>query len=162
MPNQVALVPLLQALRRLGINGTFLAVWLAHIGFGMPLAIYILRNYMSTLPKAIIESAKIDGASHFHDVLAADHADVDARRWPRSRSSSSSGSGTTCSSPWSSSAGRQHSRSPSPCTVCSGQQGQGWQLLTAGGVLTIIVPLIVFLSLQRYFVRGMTAGAVKG
>ena len=57
--------PAAQALRRLGLTGTFPAIWLAHIGFGMPLAIYILRNYMSTLPTAIIESAKIDGASHF-------------------------------------------------------------------------------------------------
>ena len=65
VPNQVALVPLLKIYGAIGLNGTFLAVWLAHIGFGMPLAIYILRNYMSSLPKAIIESAKIDGASHF-------------------------------------------------------------------------------------------------
>ena len=65
VPNQVALVPLLKLYGAVGLNGTFPAVWLAHIGFGMPLAIYILRNYMSTLPLAIIESAKIDGASHF-------------------------------------------------------------------------------------------------
>ena len=65
VPNQVALVPLLQLYGELGLNGTFAAAWLAHIGFGMPLAIYILRNYMSSLPKALIESAKIDGASHF-------------------------------------------------------------------------------------------------
>ena len=65
VPTQVALVPLLQIYGDLGLNGTFPAVWLAHIGFGMPLAIYIIRNYMATLPKAIIESAKIDGASHF-------------------------------------------------------------------------------------------------
>ena len=65
VPNQVALVPLLKLYSSLGLNGTFLAVWLAHIGFGMPLAVYILRNYMSSLPRAVIESAKIDGASHF-------------------------------------------------------------------------------------------------
>ena len=65
VPNQVALVPLLKLYSALDINGTFLAVWLAHIGFGMPLAIYILRNYMAGLPRAVIESAKIDGASHF-------------------------------------------------------------------------------------------------
>ena len=65
VPNYVAFVPLLQLYGSVGLNGTFPAVWLAHTGFGMPLAIYILRNYMSTLPKAIIESAKIDGASHF-------------------------------------------------------------------------------------------------
>ena len=65
MPNQVAFVPLLKLYGATGLNGTFLAVWLAHIGFGMPLAVYILRNYMSGLPRAVIESAKIDGASHF-------------------------------------------------------------------------------------------------
>ena len=65
VPTQVALVPLLKIYGPLGLNGTFPAVWLAHIGFGMPLAIYIIRNYMATLPKEVIESAKIDGASHF-------------------------------------------------------------------------------------------------
>jgi len=65
VPTQVALVPLLQIYGDLGLNGTFLALWLAHIGFGMPLAVYIIRNYMATLPKEVIESAKIDGASHF-------------------------------------------------------------------------------------------------
>ena len=65
VPTQVALVPLLRIYGALGINGTFLAIWLVHIGFGMPLAVYIIRNYMATLPKEVIESAKIDGASHF-------------------------------------------------------------------------------------------------
>ena len=65
VPNYVALVPMLKLYGELGINGTFAAAWLAHIGFGMSLAIYILRNYMATLPKTVIESAKIDGASHF-------------------------------------------------------------------------------------------------
>ena len=65
VPNYVALVPMLKLYGQLGINGTFAAAWLAHIGFGMSLAIYILRNYMATLPKTVIESAKIDGASHF-------------------------------------------------------------------------------------------------
>ena len=65
VPNFVALVPLLKAYRDVGIGGTFPAVWLFHIGFGMSLAIYILRNYMSSLPGTVIESAKIDGASHF-------------------------------------------------------------------------------------------------
>ena len=58
-------MPLLKIYGNLGLNGTFPAVWLAHIGFGMSLAIYILRNYMATLPKTVIESAKIDGASHY-------------------------------------------------------------------------------------------------
>ena len=65
VPNYVAFVPMLQIYAKLDMNGTFPAVWLAHVGFGMSLAIYILRNYMATLPKTIIESAKVDGASHF-------------------------------------------------------------------------------------------------
>ncbi len=65
VPNYVAFVPLLQLYGQFDLVGTFPAVWLAHIGFGMSLAIYILRNFMSTLPREVIESAKIDGASHF-------------------------------------------------------------------------------------------------
>jgi len=65
IPIQVALVPLLRLYGSMGINQTYLAIWLVHIGFGMPLAIYILRGYMSHLPRAIIESAKVDGASHY-------------------------------------------------------------------------------------------------
>jgi alpha-glucoside transport system permease protein len=65
VPSQVALVPLLKLYERLGLNGTFLALWLVHIGFGMPLAVVILRNHMSRLPKAVVESAQVDGASHF-------------------------------------------------------------------------------------------------
>ena len=161
-PTQVALVPLLQLYGDSGINGTFLAVWLAHIGFGMPLAIYILRNYMATLPREVIESAKIDGASHFQTFwrLILPMSTPGARlvrdlpvplgleRPARSR--------------WSSSGPARTSRSPIALTQLLGQQGQGWQLLTAGGLFTMIVPLIVFLSLQRYFVRGLTAGSVKG
>ena len=65
VPTQVALVRCCGSTATLGINGTFPAIWLAHIGFGMPLAVYIIRNYMATLPREVIESAKIDGASHF-------------------------------------------------------------------------------------------------
>ena len=65
VPLQMALIPLLKLYTSLSMNGTFLAVWLAHTGFGLPLAIYLLRNYMGTLPSSTIESAKIDGASHF-------------------------------------------------------------------------------------------------
>jgi len=161
VPNQVALVPLLQIYGSLGWNGTFPAVWLAHIGFGMPLALYILRNYMSTLPRELIESAKIDGASHFTTfwrlivplsvpVLAS--FAIFQFLWV-----------------WNDLLVALLFIGPGenePMTVnlagLQGQQGQGWQLITAGGFLTMLVPLIVFLSLQRFFVRGMTAGSVKG
>jgi len=65
VPSQVALVPLLKLYDMVGLNGTFVAVWLVHVGFGMPLAVVILRNHMWRLPRAVIESAQIDGASHF-------------------------------------------------------------------------------------------------
>ena len=161
VPNQVALVPLLRLYGDLGIIGTFPAVWLAHIGFGMPLAIFILRNYMASLPISLIESAKIDGASHF------------ATFWrlivPLSVPALASFAIFQFLWVWNDllvaliflGPGRNE-----PMTVnlagLIGQQGQGWQLITAGGFFTMAIPLLVFLSLQRYFVRGMTAGSVKG
>ena len=161
VPTQVALVPLLQIYGALGLNGTFLAIWLAHIGFGMPLAVYIIRNYMATLPKEVIESAKIDGASHFQTfwrlilpmstpVLASFAIFQFLWVWNDLLNALVFiGSGDN-----------------KPLTdrarAAARAQGQGWQLVTAGGLFTMIVPIIVFLSLQRYFVRGMTAGSVKG
>jgi alpha-glucoside transport system permease protein len=159
VPSQVALVPLLRFYGALGINGTLPAVWLTHIGFGMPLAIYIIRNYMATLPKEVIESAKIDGASHFQTfwrlilpmstpVLASFAIFQFLWVWNDLLNA------------------LVFAGSNAPLTVSLnrllGQQGQGWQLITAGGLFTMIVPIIVFFSLQRYFVRGLTAGSVKG
>ncbi|MGY1618044.1 carbohydrate ABC transporter permease [Geodermatophilus sp. SYSU D00691] len=161
VPTQVALVPLLKIYGDLGINGTFLAIWLAHIGFGMPLAVYIIRNYMATLPKEVIESAKIDGASHFQTF------------WrlilPMSTPVLASFAIFQFLWVWNDLLNALVFVGPGgnqPLTIALvqllGQQGQGWQLLTAGGLFTMIVPIIVFLSLQRYFVRGLTAGSVKG
>jgi alpha-glucoside transport system permease protein len=159
VPTQVALVPLLKFYGSIGINGTLPAVWLTHIGFGMPLAVYIIRNYMSTLPKEVIESAKIDGASHFQTfwrlilpmstpVLASFAIFQFLWVWNDLLNA------------------LVFSGQNAPLTVALnrllGEQGQGWQLLTAGGLFTMIVPIVVFLSLQRYFVRGLTAGSVKG
>ena len=161
VPNYVSFVPILKLYKELGLNGTFPAVWLAHIGFGMSLAIYILRNYMATLPKTIIESAKIDGASHYQtffrlvlpmSVPALAAFAIFQFLWV-----------------WNDLLVALVFIGPGenePVTVglthLKTQLGQGWELTTAGGFLTMIVPILVFLSLQRYFVRGMTAGAVKG
>ncbi|PZF90106.1 carbohydrate ABC transporter permease [Micromonospora deserti] len=161
VPNQVALVPLLKLYGQMGINQTFLAVWLTHIGFGMPLAVYILRNYMSSLPGAVIESAKIDGASHFTtfwrlivpmSVPAIASFAIFQFLWV-----------------WNDLLialiflGRGEN---TVLTVAlqglQGQTGQGRELIPAAGFVTIVVPVLVFLSLQRYFIRGMTTGAVKG
>ncbi len=161
VPSQVALVPLLRLYGQLGITGTFAAVWGAHIGFGMSLAIYLLRNFMATLPKEILESAKMDGASHFTtfwrlivpmSVPALASFAIFQFLWVWNDLLISLifiGPGPN---------------EPLTLALVSllGRQGQGWQLLTAGGMITMIVPIIVFLALQRYFVRGLTAGSVKG
>ncbi len=159
IPNQSAFVPLFRLFGQLGINGTFLAVWLVHIGFGMPLAVYILRNYMGTLPKAVIESAKIDGASHFTTF------------WkliiPMSYPALASFAIFQFLWVWNDLFVALIFLQGEPVMTVAlkalmGQQGQGYALLTAGTFLTMLLPLVVFVSLQRYFIRGMTSGAVKG
>ncbi len=161
VPNQVALVPLLQLYGATGLTGTFLAVWLAHIGFGMPLAVYILRNYMSTLPKAIIESAKIDGASHFTTFWRL--------IMPMSVPALASFAIFQFLWVWNDLLVALLFLGRGDNTILTvalqgmyGNTGQGIELIPSAGFVTIVVPLIVFLSLQRFFIRGMTAGAVKG
>ncbi|MGN9842131.1 carbohydrate ABC transporter permease [Nonomuraea sp. H19] len=161
VPNYVALVPILQLYGDFRLTGTFPAAWLAHIGFGMSLAIYILRNYMATLPKAVLESARIDGASHFTmfwrlimpmSVPALASFAIFQFLWV-----------------WNDLLVALVFIGPGenqPITVAVqaliGQQGQGWQLVTAGGFISMVVPIFFFLALQRFFVRGLTAGSVKG
>lgn len=161
VPNYVALVPMLKIYGQLGISGTFPAVWLAHIGFGMSLAIYILRNYMATLPREVIESAKIDGASHYQTFYRL--------ILPMSVPALASFAIFQFLWVWNDLLVALVFIGPGenePITVATthllGQQGQGWNLVTAGGIFSMIVPIIVFLALQRYFVRGLTAGSVKG
>jgi alpha-glucoside transport system permease protein len=162
VPLQVALVPLLRIYSSLGITGTFLAVWLAHTAFGMPLAVYLFRNYMGSLPREVIESAKVDGAGHFQtfwrliiplSVPALAAYAIFQFLWV-----------------WNDLLVALVFLGGSPdvqvvtlnLRSLLGSQGQAWHLLTAGAFITMIVPLIVFFSLQRYFVRGLTAGSVKG
>jgi alpha-glucoside transport system permease protein len=161
VPNFVAMVPLLKIYGQLGLTGKFPAVWLAHIGFGMSLAIYLLRNYMATLPKSIVESAKVDGASHyatFYRLVLPMSVPVLASfaifqfLWV-----------------WNDLLVALVFIGPGPnepitvaVTNLLGSQGQNWNLVTAGGIFSMILPIIVFLSLQRFFVRGLTAGSVKG
>jgi alpha-glucoside transport system permease protein len=162
VPLQVAFIPLLKVYGGLGLNGTFLAVWLAHAAFGMPLAVYLFRNYMGSLPREVIESAKVDGATHFSTfwrlivplsvpVLAA--YTIFQFLWV-----------------WNDLLvaliflGGQKRVEVVTLNLANlvGSQGQAWHLLTAGAFITMVVPMIVFFSLQRYFVRGLTAGSVKG
>jgi alpha-glucoside transport system permease protein len=161
VPLQVAIVPLFKIFGDLGLTGTFASVWLAHAGFGMPLAIFILRGYMATLPRTIIESAKIDGATHFQtfwrlivpmSVPALASFAIFQFLWT-----------------WNDLLVALIFLGPGEREVLTvqvagliGAQQQGWQLLTAGAFVSMTIPLLVFLSLQRYFVRGLTAGSVKG
>ncbi|WP_084959326.1 carbohydrate ABC transporter permease [Thermoactinospora rubra] len=161
VPNYVALVPVLQLYGDLRLTGTFPAAWLAHIGFGMSLAIYILRNYMATLPRSVLESARIDGASHFTTFWRV--------IMPMSVPALASFAIFQFLWVWNDLLVALVFVGPGenqPITVAVkaliGQQGQGWQLVTAGGLVSMVVPVLFFLSLQRFFVRGLTAGSVKG
>ena len=160
VPLQVAFVPLLQLFDGWGLVGEFPAVWLAHAGFGMPLAIYILRNYMAALPKSIIESAEVDGASHFRtfwslivpmSVPALAAFAIFQFLWV-----------------WNDLLvaliflGGETPVVTSQLRNLVGELGQEWHLLTAGAFISMTIPIIVFFSLQRFFIRGLTAGSVKG
>jgi alpha-glucoside transport system permease protein len=162
VPLQMALIPILRVYTNIGVTGTYPAVWLAHAGFGLPLAVYLLRNYMGSLPSSIIESATIDGADHFKiftrlivplsvPVLASFAIFQFLWVWndylvalvflgiePEVR---------VLTVELADLAGR----------------GEGaLNLLPAAAFVTMIVPLAVFFALQRFFVRGLTAGAEKG
>jgi alpha-glucoside transport system permease protein len=161
VPNYVSFVPILKIYASTHLAGEFPAAWLAHIGFGMSLAIYILRNYMATLPKTIIESAQIDGASHFQTFYRL--------ILPMSVPALASFAIFQFLWVWNDLLVSLVFIQPgdnAPLTVALsqllGQQGQNWNLVTAGGFFSMVVPILVFLSLQRFFVRGLTAGAVKG
>jgi alpha-glucoside transport system permease protein len=162
VPIQMSLVPVLRLYAGLDLNGTFLGVWLAHTGFGLPLAIFLLYNYISQLPGDLFESASIDGASHFQifrelvvplSVPALASFAIFQFLWVWNDLlvalvylGTEASVGTL----------------PARLNELVGTKGESWHLLTAGAFVTMIVPLTVFLLLQRYFVRGLIAGSVKG
>lgn len=167
VPLQMSLIPILKSYNTLGsLFGfdprNYVGIWLAHTGFGLPLAIYLLRNYMAGLPKEIMESARMDGASHFKifvtivlplsfPALASFAIFQFLWVWNDLLVASvflGQGEGKTVLT--------QQLRE------LLGSRGQNWEVLTAGAFVSIIVPLVVFLSMQRYFVRGLLAGSVKG
>ncbi len=162
VPLQIALVPILRDYVALDLNGSFLAVWLAHTGFGLPLATYLLYNYISGLPRDILESAFIDGASHFTiftrlilplSVPALASFAIFQFLWV-----------------WNDYLVALVFIGSKPdvqvltmrLAEIVGSRGSDWHLLTAGAFITMILPLVVFFSLQRFFVRGLLAGSVKG
>lgn len=162
VPLQLALIPLLKLHNTIGIGKGYMGVWLAHTGFGLPLAIYLLRNYMVGLPRDIIEGAKVDGATDFqvftrivlplsfpalasfaifqflwtwNDLLVALVFLIDA-----------SGETTVMT--------RQ-------ITELLGSYGGNWEILATAAFVSISVPLLVFFTMQKYLVRGLLAGSVK-
>lgn len=161
VPIQMTLIPVLKVFAATGLAGTFLAVWLAHTGYGLPFQVYLLRNAIGGLPREIFESADIDGANHVQ------------RFWriavPMSIPAIASLVIFVFLGVWNDLlvALTYMGSSPNrPLTVVVTQLvtsfGGGWQFLTAAAVLQMAVPLAVFLGLQRYFVRGITSGSVKG
>ena len=162
VPLQIALIPVLKAYLAIDLNGTFLAVWLAHAGFGLALATYLLYNYISQLPKDLIESAALDGASHFTtfrklilplSMPALASFAIFQFLWVWNDllvASTFLGSD------------KEVQVMTQALVSMTGSRGQDWQLLTAGAFVSMIVPVLVFLGLQRYFVKGLLAGSVKG
>lgn len=162
VPLQMSLVPLLRLYTQLDLNGTFLGLWLAHTGFGLPLAVFLLYGYIATLPGEIIESAQVDGASPlttFTRLVLPLSVPVIASfaifqfLWV-----------------WNDLLvalvflGTREEVIVLTARVAAlvGRRGEQWHVLTAGAFVNMAVPLAVFFLLQRYFVRGLTAGSVKG
>ena len=162
VPLQLALIPLLKFHNEIGIGKGYMGVWLAHTGFGLPLAIYLLRNYMVGLPRDIIENAKVDGATDFqiftkiilplsfpalasfaifqflwtwNDLLVALVFLIDA-----------TGDTTVMTK---------------QIVELLGSKGGNWEILATAAFISIAVPLCVFFLMQKYLVRGLLAGSVK-
>lgn len=163
VPLQISLIPILRDYQKIHLNGTYLGIWLAHAGFGLPLATYMMYNYISTLPRSILESAFIDGASHFTTFVRL--------ILPLSVPAIASFAIFQFIWVWNDMLVSLVFLSGSKNMVqvvtvrlmnMAGTRGTDWHLLTAGAFVSMILPLTVFLSLQKFFVRGLLAGSVKG
>jgi alpha-glucoside transport system permease protein len=161
VPIQMSLIPILQIYSAGNLYGSFLGIWLAHTGFGLPLAVFLLYNFISQLPRDLFESAAIDGASHLQvftrivlplSVPALGAFAIFQVLWV-----------------WNDllvalvflGPGAEVRVLPTALFQLIGSRGGSWHLLTAGAFITMVVPLVVFLLLQRAFVRGILAGSVK-
>jgi alpha-glucoside transport system permease protein len=160
VPLQMTLIPISRLYAQLGLNGTFLGVWLFHTGFGLPYAIYLMRNFIGSLPREVFESAYLDGASHWTafyrlaiplSVPAIASLGIFQFLWI-----------------WNDLLvalvflGGQTPVLTYQIGNMVTSLGSGWQLLTAAAFISMALPMLVFFSLQRYFVRGLLAGSVKG
>ncbi|HUG48478.1 MAG TPA: carbohydrate ABC transporter permease [Candidatus Limnocylindria bacterium] len=161
VPLQMSLIPILRLYSDAGLYGTFLGIWLAHTAFGLPLAIYLLYNFISQLPRDLFESAAIDGATHFQTFM----------RIVLPLSVPALGAFAIFQFLWVWNdllvalvflgVGAEQRVMPAALYQLVGSRGEQWHILTAGAFLTMILPLTVFLVLQRAFVRGILAGSVK-
>ncbi len=162
IPLQMTLIPILKIYSRVGLVGTFPGIWLAHTGYGLPFSIYLLRNFFGVLPGEMLESAYLDGASGFTaffrlvlplSVPALASLAIFQFMWV-----------------WNDLLialiymGGYPSVAPMTVTISNlvNSLGGGWQLLTAAAFISMALPLVIFIFLQRYFVRGILAGSVKG
>jgi alpha-glucoside transport system permease protein len=162
VPLHTSLIPVLRLYVNLDLNGTFLGIWLAHTGFGLPLAIYLLYGFIANIPRELIESAAIDGASPFTtftrlviplSVPAIASFAIFQFLWVwNDLLVALVFLGTNAEV-------EVVTRSLSELV---GSRGQSWEVLTAGAFVTMLMPLLIFIFLQRFFVRGLMAGAVKG
>ena len=161
VPIQVTLIPLLSLYVDAGVGGTFWTIWISHTIFALPLAIFLLHNFMKEIPRELLEAARVDGAGHvtiffrvllplLKPALAAFGIFQFLWVWNDLLVALTFAGGPEVS----------------PLTVglfnLSGTRGNAWHLLSAGAFVSIIVPVAVFLALQRYFVRGLLAGGLKG
>jgi len=162
VPLQISLIPILRDYMKIGLTGSYLGIWLAHTGFGLPLGIYLLYNYVSTIPRDVFESAFLDGARPMVifvrlvlplSVPAIASLGIFQFLWV-----------------WNDLlVALVFLGGTSDVAVLTqrlanmvGSRGQDWHLLTAGAFIVMIVPILVFFFLQRYFVQGLMAGSVKG
>ncbi|MBB3288728.1 MULTISPECIES: carbohydrate ABC transporter permease [Rhizobium] len=167
VPLQMSLIPLLRIYNEIGQlfgvpSKTYPGIWLAHTAFGLPLAIYLLRNYIAGLPKEIIESARVDGASDF-DIFVKIIL-------PLSFPALASFAIFQFLWVWNDlliamvflGTDKDHLVLTAALNALLGSRGGNWEILTASAFVTILIPLLVFFGLQRYLVRGLLAGSVKG
>ncbi len=162
VPLQIALIPLLKAYVDLDVNGSFWTLWLSHTIFALPLAVFLLHNFMKEIPASLVEAARVDGAGHvkifFRIMLplltpAIASFGIFQFLWVwNDLLVSLTFTGAT--------------PDVAPLTVrvasMAGTRGGAWEILTAGAFISMVIPVLVFLFLQRYFVRGLLAGSVKG
>ncbi len=162
VPLQMTLIPILELFNKLHLTGTFVGIWIAHTAYGLPFAIYLLRNFIGELPAEMFESANLDGASHFTiftrlvlptSVPALSSLAIFQFMWV-----------------WNDLLvaliylGGNPSVAPMPLTISNlvNSYGGGWEYLTSAAFISMILPIVIFFSLQKYFVRGILAGSVKG